>query len=41
MLELGSGHVESIVYPGRTHGIDLFGEHDDLAGTIIGWLLGR
>lgn len=41
MLDLGSGHVESIVYAGRAHGIDLFGEHDDLAGTIVGWLQGR
>jgi pimeloyl-ACP methyl ester carboxylesterase len=41
MLELGGGHVESLVYPGRAHGVDLLGDQGDLIATIVGWLQGR
>lgn len=41
MLELGAGHTESLVYPGRTHGVDLFDAHDDLIPTLVTWLQGR
>jgi pimeloyl-ACP methyl ester carboxylesterase len=41
MLELGGERVTTIVYSGRTHGVDLFKEHDELAGQIVEWLKGR
>jgi alpha-beta hydrolase superfamily lysophospholipase len=41
MLELGSGHTDTIVYSGRTHGIDLFGEYDDLIPAIVAWVQAR
>lgn len=41
MLELAGEHANSIIYSGRTHGMDLFGEHDDLSGQIIEWLKNR
>lgn len=41
MLELGAERVTTIVYSGRTHGVDLFKEHDELAGQIVEWLKGR
>ncbi|MEZ4670898.1 MAG: alpha/beta fold hydrolase [Anaerolineae bacterium] len=41
MLELGGDHMATIVYSGRTHGIDLFKEHADLVGQIVEWLKGR
>lgn len=30
--------VSVLSYPGRTHGVDLFKEHDDLMQSVIGWL---
>lgn len=41
MQELGSDHLEILLYTGRTHGMGLFKEHDDLAGAIVNWLAGR
>ncbi len=41
MQELGGNHLEILLYTGRTHGIGLFKEHDDLAGTIVNWLAGK
>ncbi len=41
MLELGAGHTDLIHFSGRTHGMDLFAEHADLAGSIVTWLAGR
>ncbi len=41
MQELGGDHLEILLYSGRTHGIGLFKEHDDLAGSIVTWLAGR
>ncbi len=38
MLELGRDYTASIVYTGRTHGMNLFDEHDDLPAQIIKWL---
>ncbi len=41
MQELGGDHLEILLYSGRTHGIGLFKEHDDLAGAIVTWLAGK
>lgn len=41
MQELGSDHLEILLYSGRTHGMGLFKEHDDLAGAIVNWLAGK
>lgn len=41
MLELGAERVTTIVYSGRTHGVDLFNEHEELAGQIVEWLKQR
>jgi len=41
MQELGSDHLEILLYSGRTHGMGLFKEHDDLAGSIVTWLAGK
>lgn len=38
MLELGGDHITTIHYPGRTHGMDLFSEYEDLGTQIVGWL---
>lgn len=40
MLELAGDHASTIVYSGRTHGMDLFEEHDDLVANIVQWLQG-
>lgn len=41
MKELGGDHIELLVYTGRTHGVGLFKDHEELAGTIVSWLAGR
>lgn len=41
MLELGGDQATAIVYSGRTHGVDLFKEHDDLVPLIVDWLAAR
>lgn len=41
MKELGGDHIELLVYSGRTHGVGLFKDHEELAGTIVSWLAGR
>jgi dienelactone hydrolase len=41
MQELGGDHLEILLYSGRTHGMGLFKEHDDLAGSIVTWLAGK
>lgn len=41
MQELGGDHIEVLVYSGRTHGMGLFKEHDDLATSIVNWLAGK
>jgi alpha-beta hydrolase superfamily lysophospholipase len=41
MQELGGDHLEILLYSGRTHGIGLFKDHDDLAGAIVTWLAGK
>ena len=41
MQELGGDHLEILLYSGRTHGMGLFKEHDDLAGAIVNWLAGK
>lgn len=41
MQELGGDHLEILVYSGRTHGIGLFKDHDDLAGKIVNWLASK
>lgn len=40
MLQLAGDHASTIVYKGRTHGMDLFKEHNDLASQIVSWLQG-
>lgn len=41
MQELDGNHLEVLLYTGRTHGMGLFDEHDDLAGAIANWLADR
>ncbi|MCA0455989.1 MAG: alpha/beta hydrolase [Chloroflexi bacterium] len=41
MKVLGGDHIELLVYTGRTHGVGLFKDHEELAGTIVNWLAGR
>jgi hypothetical protein len=41
MQELGGDHLEILLFTGRTHGMGLFKEHDDLAGAIVNWLAGK
>ncbi|MBA3870841.1 MAG: alpha/beta fold hydrolase [Anaerolineae bacterium] len=41
MQELGGDHLEILLYSGRTHGMGLFKEHDDLPGAIVNWLAGK
>jgi dienelactone hydrolase len=38
MLELADDHAATIIYSGRTHGMALFKEHDDLMPQIVQWL---
>lgn len=39
--DLPEGILTVIDYPGRTHGMDLFDEHDDLTTALINWLNGQ
>ncbi len=41
MQELAGEHLEILLYCGRTHGMGLFKDHDDLAGAIVTWLAGK
>lgn len=41
MQQIPGAAIETLVYEGRDHGVDLFRAHEELAGAIVGWLAGR